>query len=67
MRSETIESLFSKNNTELTVHYRQFEHLVLAGSELICMYLLPHPQWVRSTEFISEIRSVSAAWIVVGR
>jgi len=28
--SETIESFFSKNNTELTVHYRQFDHLVLA-------------------------------------
>ena len=28
--NETIESLFSKNNTELTVHYRQFDHLVLA-------------------------------------
>ena len=28
--NETIESFFSKNNTELIVHYRQFEHLVLA-------------------------------------
>ena len=28
--NETIESFFSKNNTELTVHYRQFDHLVLA-------------------------------------
>ena len=28
--NETIESLFSKNNTELTVHYRHFDHLVLA-------------------------------------
>ena len=28
--SETIESLFSKNNTELAIHYRHFEHLVLA-------------------------------------
>ena len=28
--AETIDSFFSKNNTELTVHYRQFEHLVLA-------------------------------------
>jgi len=26
----TIESFFSKNNTELTVYYRQFDHLVLA-------------------------------------
>jgi len=28
--NETIESFFSKNNIELTVHYRQFDHLVLA-------------------------------------
>jgi phosphopantetheinyl transferase len=28
--NETIESFFSKNNTELSVHYRQFDHLVLA-------------------------------------
>jgi phosphopantetheinyl transferase len=28
--NETIESFFSKNDTELTVHYRQFEHLMLA-------------------------------------
>ena len=28
--NETIESFFSKNNTELNVHYRQFDHLVLA-------------------------------------
>jgi phosphopantetheinyl transferase len=28
--TETIDSLFSKNNTELSIHYRQFEHLVLA-------------------------------------
>ena len=28
--NETIESLFSKNNIELTIHYRHFEHLVLA-------------------------------------
>ena len=28
--AETIDSFFSKNNTELTVHYRQFDHLVLA-------------------------------------
>ena len=28
--NETIECFFSKNDTELTIHYRQFEHLVLA-------------------------------------
>ena len=28
--NETIESFFSKNNTDLTIHYRHFEHLVLA-------------------------------------
>lgn len=28
--NETIESLFSKNNTELIIRYRHFEHLVLA-------------------------------------
>ncbi len=28
--SETIDCFFSKNNTELTIHYRKFEHLVLA-------------------------------------
>ena len=28
--SETIDSLFAKNNTELTIHYRQFDHLALA-------------------------------------
>lgn len=28
--NETIESFFSKNSTELIVHYRQFDHLVLA-------------------------------------
>jgi phosphopantetheinyl transferase len=28
--NETIESFFSKNGTELIVHYRQFDHLVLA-------------------------------------
>ena len=28
--NETIESFFSKNNTELIIHYRHFEHLVLA-------------------------------------
>ena len=28
--SERFDSLFSKNNTELIVHYRQFVHLVLA-------------------------------------
>jgi len=28
--NETIESFFSKNNTELIIHYRPFEHLVLA-------------------------------------
>lgn len=28
--TERIDSFFSKNNTELTVHYRQFDHLVLA-------------------------------------
>ena len=28
--NETIESFFSKNNTELIIHYRQFDHLVLA-------------------------------------
>lgn len=27
---ETIDCLFAKNNTELTIHYRQFDHLVLA-------------------------------------
>jgi len=27
---EAIDSYFSKNNTELNIHYRQFEHLVLA-------------------------------------
>jgi phosphopantetheinyl transferase len=28
--NETISCYFSKNNTELTIHYRQFEHLALA-------------------------------------
>ena len=28
--NETIESLFSKNSSELIIHYRQFDHLVLA-------------------------------------
>ncbi len=28
--NETIDCFFSKKNTELTIHYRQFEHLVLA-------------------------------------
>ena len=28
--NETIESFFSKNNTELIINYRHFEHLVLA-------------------------------------
>jgi len=28
--NETIESFFSKNNTELIIHYRHFEHLMLA-------------------------------------
>lgn len=28
--NETIESFFSKNDTELIIHYRHFEHLVLA-------------------------------------
>ena len=28
--TETIDSFFSKNNTQLTIHYRQFEHLMLA-------------------------------------
>jgi phosphopantetheinyl transferase len=28
--SETIDCFFSKHGTELTIHYRQFEHLVLA-------------------------------------
>jgi phosphopantetheinyl transferase len=28
--NETIYCFFSKNNTELNIHYRQFEHLVLA-------------------------------------
>jgi phosphopantetheinyl transferase len=28
--TETIDSFFSKNTSELTVHYRQFDHLVLA-------------------------------------
>jgi len=28
--SDTIDCFFSKNNSELCVHYRQFEHLVLA-------------------------------------
>lgn len=28
--TETIDCLFTKNNTELTVHYRKFQHLVLA-------------------------------------
>lgn len=28
--TETIDCLFAKNNTALTIHYRQFEHLVLA-------------------------------------
>ena len=28
--NETIESFFSKNSTELIIHYRHFEHLVLA-------------------------------------
>ena len=30
MEEETIKCLFSKNNTELTIHYRQFEHLALS-------------------------------------
>ena len=30
IEEESIKCLFSKNNTELTIHYRQFEHLVLA-------------------------------------
>ena len=29
-RNETIDCLFSKNNTELSIQYRQFDHLVLA-------------------------------------
>ena len=29
-RTETIDCFFSKNNTELIIHYRQFDHLVLA-------------------------------------
>ena len=28
--NDTIDCFFSKNNSELTIHYRQFEHLVLA-------------------------------------
>ena len=28
--TETIDCFFSKNETELTIHYRQFEHLVMA-------------------------------------
>ncbi|MBI5858693.1 MAG: 4'-phosphopantetheinyl transferase superfamily protein [Sphingobacteriales bacterium] len=28
--NETIECFFSKTNSDLTIHYRQFEHLVLA-------------------------------------
>jgi phosphopantetheinyl transferase len=28
--NETFDCFFSKNNTELDIHYRQFEHLVLA-------------------------------------
>lgn len=28
--TETIDCLFSKNETELSIHYRKFEHLVLA-------------------------------------
>lgn len=28
--NETFDSLFSKNNTALNIHYRQFDHLVLA-------------------------------------
>jgi phosphopantetheinyl transferase len=28
--NETIDCFFSKNNSELIIHYRQFEHLVLA-------------------------------------
>ena len=28
--TETISCLFSKNNTELNIHYRRFEHLLLA-------------------------------------
>ena len=28
--NDTINSFFSKNGSELTIHYRQFEHLVLA-------------------------------------
>ncbi len=28
--NETIDCFFSKNNSELTIHYRQFDHLVLA-------------------------------------
>ena len=28
--NETIDSFFSKNNTELIIHYRHFEHLMLA-------------------------------------
>jgi len=28
--TETIDCFFSKNNTQLTIHYRQFDHLVLA-------------------------------------
>jgi hypothetical protein len=28
--TEMIDSFFSKNNTELIIHYRQFDHLVLA-------------------------------------
>jgi phosphopantetheinyl transferase len=28
--TDTIDCFFSKNNAELTVHYRQFDHLVLA-------------------------------------
>lgn len=28
--TDRIDSFFSKNNTEITIHYRQFDHLVLA-------------------------------------
>ena len=28
--NETIDCLFSKNNSQLTIHYREFEHLMLA-------------------------------------
>lgn len=30
IEEESIKCLFSKNNTELTIHYRQFDYLVLA-------------------------------------